>query len=142
MKAGWAIKPLGELCQVFADGDWVESKDQSVEGIRLIQTGNVGEGIEYTVSEIVPGLATDKFGIWVAAQNLLQLGWVQFSQFAFWNALNGTEMPFAQTWVMKRRRQLQLLGDDPGRFAGAHQGTGPDGGKTGVDQRLGPRTLP
>jgi len=45
MKAGWAIKPLGELCEVFADGDWVESKDQSVEGIRLIQTGNVGEGV-------------------------------------------------------------------------------------------------
>lgn len=45
MKAGWAIKPLGELCEVFADGDWVESKDQSTEGIRLIQTGNVGEGV-------------------------------------------------------------------------------------------------
>jgi len=30
---------------VFADGDWVESKDQSSEGIRLIQTGNVGDGI-------------------------------------------------------------------------------------------------
>ena len=29
----------------FADGDWVESKDQSLEGIRLIQTGNVGDGI-------------------------------------------------------------------------------------------------
>ena len=27
---------------MFADGDWIESKDQSDEGIRLIQTGNVG----------------------------------------------------------------------------------------------------
>ena len=36
---------LGEACEVFADGDWVESKDQSPEGIRLIQTGNVGEGV-------------------------------------------------------------------------------------------------
>ena len=27
------------------DGDWIESKDQSDEGIRLIQTGNIGEGI-------------------------------------------------------------------------------------------------
>lgn len=44
-KVGWAIKPLGELCEVFADGDWIESKDQSTEGIRLIQTGNVGEGV-------------------------------------------------------------------------------------------------
>ncbi len=44
MKKGWEIKPLAELCEVFADGDWIESKDQSSGGIRLIQTGNVGEG--------------------------------------------------------------------------------------------------
>ena len=43
MKKGWPMKTLGEVCEVFADGDWVESKDQSSEGIRLIQTGNVGE---------------------------------------------------------------------------------------------------
>ena len=30
---------------VFADGDWIESRDQSPEGIRLIQTGNVGNGV-------------------------------------------------------------------------------------------------
>jgi len=35
---------LAEACDVFADGDWIESKDQSPEGIRLIQTGNIGEG--------------------------------------------------------------------------------------------------
>ena len=35
---------LGELCLHFGDGDWIESKDQSEEGIRLIQTGNVGNG--------------------------------------------------------------------------------------------------
>lgn len=45
MKAGWQRKQLGELCEVFADGDWIESKDQSSEGIRLIQTGNVGQGV-------------------------------------------------------------------------------------------------
>ena len=45
MKKGWQIKTLGEVCDVFADGDWVESKDQSSDGIRLIQTGNVGEGV-------------------------------------------------------------------------------------------------
>ena len=44
MKSSWKKEPLGELCEVFADGDWVESKDQSSDGIRLIQTGNVGEG--------------------------------------------------------------------------------------------------
>ncbi|SFP41746.1 Type I restriction modification DNA specificity domain-containing protein [Oscillibacter sp. PC13] len=30
---------------LFADGDWIESKDQAVDGIRLIQTGNVGFGV-------------------------------------------------------------------------------------------------
>jgi type I restriction enzyme S subunit len=45
MKKGWPTKALGDVCEVFADGDWVESKDQSSEGIRLIQTGNVGEGV-------------------------------------------------------------------------------------------------
>ncbi len=45
MKKGWQTKTLGEVCEVFDDGDWVESKDQSSDGIRLIQTGNVGEGI-------------------------------------------------------------------------------------------------
>jgi type I restriction enzyme S subunit len=44
MKTGWPTKPLAELCEIFADGDWIESKDQSPDGIRLIQTGNVGEG--------------------------------------------------------------------------------------------------
>jgi len=45
MNSGWQTKKLGEVCEVFADGDWVESKDQSSNGIRLIQTGNVGEGV-------------------------------------------------------------------------------------------------
>ena len=45
MKNGWPIRILADVCEVFADGDWVESKDQSPEGIRLIQTGNVGEGV-------------------------------------------------------------------------------------------------
>ena len=45
MKKNWEAKKLGEVCEVFADGDWVESKDQSSEGNRLIQTGNVGEGV-------------------------------------------------------------------------------------------------
>lgn len=45
MRKTWQTKQLGELCEVFADGDWIESKDQSHDGIRLIQTGNVGEGV-------------------------------------------------------------------------------------------------
>lgn len=35
---------LSELCVEILDGDWIESKDQSEEGIRLIQTGNIGIG--------------------------------------------------------------------------------------------------
>lgn len=44
MKHGWEIKKLEEICLTFTDGDWIESKDQSPLGIRLIQTGNVGNG--------------------------------------------------------------------------------------------------
>ena len=36
---------LKDLCEVFDDGNWIESKDQSVDGIRLIQTGNIKNGI-------------------------------------------------------------------------------------------------
>ena len=35
---------LSSLCDTFIDGDWIEAKDQSDTGIRLIQTGNVGVG--------------------------------------------------------------------------------------------------
>lgn len=44
MNEKFELKKLEEVCDVFADGDWVESKDQSPKGIRLIQTGNIGEG--------------------------------------------------------------------------------------------------
>ena len=30
---------LTDLCEVFTDGDWIESKDQSKDGIRLIVLG-------------------------------------------------------------------------------------------------------
>lgn len=40
----WGTQRLDELCEVFVDGDWIESKDQSPEGIRLVQTGNIGIG--------------------------------------------------------------------------------------------------
>ena len=36
---------IENVCTLFADGDWIESKDQSDDGIRLIQTGNVGNGV-------------------------------------------------------------------------------------------------
>ena len=45
MPHGWEERKLGEVCEVFTDGDWIESKDQSTHGIRLIQTGNIGIGV-------------------------------------------------------------------------------------------------
>jgi hypothetical protein len=43
----WKEYKLIEVCNFFSDGDWIESKDQSIEGIRLIQTGNIGNGIYF-----------------------------------------------------------------------------------------------
>ena len=40
----WEIKTLLDLSVSIEDGDWIEKKDQSTSGIRLIQTGNVGQG--------------------------------------------------------------------------------------------------
>lgn len=43
-RSKWEYKKLGEVCVSIDDGDWIESQDQSPEGIRLIQTGNIGIG--------------------------------------------------------------------------------------------------
>ena len=43
--SSYASAALADACIVFSDGDWIESKDQSDEGIRLIQTGNIGNGV-------------------------------------------------------------------------------------------------
>ena len=45
MKEGWKDMTLAEICHSIEDGDWIEKKDQSNSGIRLIQTGNVGVGV-------------------------------------------------------------------------------------------------
>ena len=42
--SSWDSVEIGKLTKIFTDGNWIESKDQSVEGIRLLQTGNVGIG--------------------------------------------------------------------------------------------------
>ena len=39
------MRSLKDVSILFADGDWIESKDQASEGIRLVQTGNVGFGV-------------------------------------------------------------------------------------------------
>lgn len=45
MKAGWEIKKVKDIASLITDGDWIESRHQSEDGIRLIQTGNVGNGV-------------------------------------------------------------------------------------------------
>ena len=43
----WTVDPLSKLLQpsLFIDGDWVESKDQSLDGdVRLIQLADIGDG--------------------------------------------------------------------------------------------------
>ncbi len=47
----WPLVELKTQTTFFIDGDWIESKDQSDAGIRLIQTGNVGIG-EYIDKDI------------------------------------------------------------------------------------------
>jgi len=57
----WERKKIVDLSTVFEDGDWIESKDQSAEGIRLIQTGNVGNGIFKDRGEKARYISEDTF---------------------------------------------------------------------------------
>ena len=43
-RSKWPVVELQSACSTFIDGDWIEAKDQSEKGIRLVQTGNVGVG--------------------------------------------------------------------------------------------------
>lgn len=58
---GWNKLTIEQLCSVFADGDWIESKDQAENGIRLIQTGNVGNGIYLDKVECARYIDNDTF---------------------------------------------------------------------------------
>lgn len=40
----WDWTPMKHVTKIMCDGDWIEKKDQSENGIRLVQTGNVGNG--------------------------------------------------------------------------------------------------
>jgi type I restriction enzyme S subunit len=44
-ETAWPIAKLKRAAAFFADGDWIESPFITTDGIRLIQTGNIGEGI-------------------------------------------------------------------------------------------------
>lgn len=43
-RSKWPVVEFQSACSTFIDGDWIEAKDQSEKGIRLVQTGNVGVG--------------------------------------------------------------------------------------------------
>ena len=57
----WEMRKFVDLCETFTDGDWIESKDQSSDGFRLIQTGNIGEGIYLDKSERSKFISADTF---------------------------------------------------------------------------------
>ena len=57
----WCSKILSEMCSYISDGDWVESKDQSSKGIRLIQTGNIGVGTFLAKSAHAKYVSDDTF---------------------------------------------------------------------------------
>lgn len=61
MKHGWEIKKLGDVCISLEDGDWIEKKNQSNDGIRLIQTGNIGCGFYKDKSEKAKYISEDTF---------------------------------------------------------------------------------
>lgn len=52
---------LAEVAEFFTDGNWVESKDQSGSGIRLIQTGNIGVGEYLDKPKNARFISEDKF---------------------------------------------------------------------------------
>ncbi len=58
----WPATPLVGACLVFMDGDWIEKKDQSPSGIRLIQTSNVGVGRFENRLAKARYISTDTFG--------------------------------------------------------------------------------
>ena len=45
----WVVKTLFDLAggkkDLFDDGDWIEAEFLSEDGVRLVQTGNIGEGV-------------------------------------------------------------------------------------------------
>ena len=52
---------LQDVCTVFSDGDWIESEDQSDKGIRLVQTGNIGEGLYFEKEERAKYVSEETF---------------------------------------------------------------------------------
>ena len=60
----WKIKSLLDIAdlkkELFDDGDWIEAEFLTENGIRLIQTGNIGEG-QFTDKESKKYISADSF---------------------------------------------------------------------------------
>ena len=52
---------IQSVCNLFIDGDWIEAQDQSESGIRLIQTGHVGDGVYLDKSDKARYITEDTF---------------------------------------------------------------------------------
>lgn len=52
---------FAEICHSIEDGDWIEKKDQSNSGIRLIQTGNIGVGVYKDKTDKAKYISEDTF---------------------------------------------------------------------------------
>ena len=61
MKEGWKYMKLGEISESIKDGDWIEKKDQSLSGFRLIQTGNIGVGLFKNKAESARYISEETF---------------------------------------------------------------------------------
>ena len=61
VKTTWEQRKLSSLCDKFTDGDWIEAKDQSSSGVRLIQTGNVGVAEYFDKSNNKKWVSKDTF---------------------------------------------------------------------------------
>lgn len=57
----WTTKTFADICLSIEDGDWIEKKDQADEGIRLIQTGNVGIGVYKDKADKAKYISQDTF---------------------------------------------------------------------------------
>ncbi len=55
------METLKSCSLFFVDGDWIESKDQSDNGIRLVQTGNIGNGEYLDKSDRAKFISEDTF---------------------------------------------------------------------------------
>ena len=61
MTSKWPTERLKNVASFFNDGNWIESKDQSNEGYRLIQTGNIGIGSFRTNDHRARFVSTETF---------------------------------------------------------------------------------